>query len=52
MGTGKEFHADNDNEKYCKYVCRTINQPNTKTNLNLNPNLNPITEQHAKESIH
>jgi len=32
--------SDNDNGKYCKYVCITTNKPDTK--FNPNPNPNPI----------
>jgi len=37
----------NDNLRYCKYVCITTNQPDTKSN----PNPNPATKQHALGSI-
>jgi len=51
FSTGRQ--CDNDNGKYYKYVCITINQlPHTECNPNITrPNRNPTTKQHAVVNI-
>jgi len=39
--------SDNYNLKSHKYACITTYQPNTKSDLNPNPNLNPTTKHHG-----
>jgi len=39
---------DNYNLKSNKYVCITIDQPDTKSNPNPNPNRNPTTKQYTQ----
>jgi len=43
--------SDNNNEKSCKYVCITTNQPDTKSNPNPKPNHNPNSTTKAARNI-